>query len=87
MVEKDHIGLSDKEYKAIQDNVVELCDETSQSAISIIDAIAVPDHILNSFLGSSNGKVYENYLSLVENCSGCYENPAKALMKDIKNLY
>ncbi|OMJ95358.1 hypothetical protein SteCoe_1265 [Stentor coeruleus] len=75
-MEKDHFGLSDTEHRLIEDKVVEMSDLVSKSAIKILDAIALPDHIISSVLGCSDGRVYERYMYEVERAPGCYGKPS-----------
>lgn len=44
----------------IKGSIIDLCSSLKNEAVSLADAIVPPDFILNSVLGSSNGKV--NYL-------------------------
>ena len=41
--------------------------------IAIIDAVALPDELINSPLGLSDGRVYKNYFSRVESLDDCYK--------------
>lgn len=41
----------------IQDSITELCASLKDEAVSLVDAIAPPDSILNSVLGASDGQV------------------------------
>ncbi|CAH0555764.1 unnamed protein product [Brassicogethes aeneus] len=49
----------------IQNQVLKLCSELKDDAISLVDVIAPPDFILNSVLGHSNGEVYKNLQSAI----------------------
>ena len=87
ILEKDFIGLNEIEYQIIQDTVVELCNELAKSAVKIIDAIALPDHIIGSALGCSDGKVYERFTKEVESAKGVYDKPSWGyLIKEMKTL-
>ncbi|XP_054267166.1 peroxisomal acyl-coenzyme A oxidase 3-like [Macrosteles quadrilineatus] len=44
----------------IQDTVLSLCDQLKNEAVSLVDAIAPPDFILNSVLGNSDGELYKH---------------------------
>ncbi|KAF5278462.1 hypothetical protein FQA39_LY05951 [Lamprigera yunnana] len=46
--------------KLVRDAILQLCSSLICDAVSIVDAIALPDFVLNSVLGKSDGKVYEN---------------------------
>lgn len=41
----------------IQDSITELCASLKDEAVSLVDAIAPPDSIINSVLGASDGQV------------------------------
>ncbi|CAG9830603.1 unnamed protein product [Diabrotica balteata] len=43
----------------IQDAILKLCADLKDDAVGLVDAIAVPDFILRSCLGSSDGQVYK----------------------------
>lgn len=88
VLEKDHIGFSDKEFKLIEDKVVEMCDAVAKSSMKIIDAIALPDHVLGSVLGCSDGKIYEKFMKEVESAPGCYGKPSWIhLIDDMKKAF
>ncbi|OMJ65561.1 hypothetical protein SteCoe_37990 [Stentor coeruleus] len=88
VLEKDHIGFSDKEHKLIEEKVVEMCDVVATNCVKIIDAIALPDHVLGSVLGYSDGKVYERYMRVVESAPGCYGKPSWIhLIDDMKKAF
>ncbi|KAI5751838.1 hypothetical protein M8J77_011288 [Diaphorina citri] len=44
----------------LRDAVLYLCAELKPDAVALVDAIAPPDFILNSALGKSDGKLYDN---------------------------
>lgn len=41
--------------------------------MAVIDAIALPDHLIGSPLGARDGHVYEKYFAEVERQKGVYE--------------
>ncbi|CAF0826000.1 unnamed protein product [Rotaria sordida] len=43
----------------IQNRLIDLCHDLRNEAAALVDVFAPPDHILNSVLGVSDGKVYE----------------------------
>ncbi|CAG9330239.1 unnamed protein product [Blepharisma stoltei] len=65
-----------EQAKWIAETVDELCDEVGENAVKIIDAIAIPDHVIASALGHSDGQVYQRYTQAVENAPGCYDPPS-----------
>ncbi|OMJ79569.1 hypothetical protein SteCoe_20377 [Stentor coeruleus] len=76
ILEKEHIGFSDNEHRIIEDKVIYMSELVAKSAVKIIDAIALPDHVLGSVLGCSDGRVYERYMEEVERAPGCYGKPS-----------
>ena len=85
-LEKDYFGFSEKEFQLVQEFSLLLCEEIGNVVVKIIDAIAFPDHIVNSVLGCADGKVYERYTEQVEKAHGCYVNPAISTMKEVRKL-
>ncbi|XP_014245140.1 peroxisomal acyl-coenzyme A oxidase 3-like [Cimex lectularius] len=47
----------------ITDGILNLCQELKSEAVTLADAIAPPDIVLNSVLGGSDGKIYEKLMS------------------------
>lgn len=41
----------------VQNRLIELCHELRNEAAALVDVFAPPDHVLNSVLGVSDGKV------------------------------
>ncbi|XP_076344547.1 peroxisomal acyl-coenzyme A oxidase 3-like [Tachypleus tridentatus] len=51
----------------VREGVLKLCGQLKDDAVTLADVIAFPDFILNSSLGRSDGKIYENlYSSIVQ---------------------
>uniref|UniRef100_A0A0B6ZWH1 Acyl-coenzyme A oxidase n=1 Tax=Arion vulgaris TaxID=1028688 RepID=A0A0B6ZWH1_9EUPU len=44
----------------IHEAILQLCQEIKPDAVSLVDAVAPPDFILNSPIGSSDGQIYKN---------------------------
>lgn len=42
----------------VKENILILCGELKPEAVTIADALAPPDFVLNSVLGMSDGKVF-----------------------------
>ncbi|XP_046840854.1 peroxisomal acyl-coenzyme A oxidase 3-like [Xenia sp. Carnegie-2017] len=52
----------------IRSTILELCNEIKPESVSLVDALAPPDFVLNSPIGHSNGKALENlYQSVINN--------------------
>lgn len=43
----------------IQETILKLCNDIKDDAVSLVDALAPPDCVLNSVLGNSDGLVQE----------------------------
>ncbi|XP_017771028.1 PREDICTED: peroxisomal acyl-coenzyme A oxidase 3-like [Nicrophorus vespilloides] len=52
--------VGEKPATLIQDAVLKLCEDLKNDAVSLIDCIAPDDFLINSFMGKSDGKVYEH---------------------------
>ncbi|GFU44869.1 peroxisomal acyl-coenzyme A oxidase 3 [Nephila pilipes] len=59
----------------IKENIVQLCSDLKDEAVSLVDAFAPPDFILNSALGKSDGKLYKNLEEVIMNTPGALERP------------
>lgn len=46
--------------KLVREKLVTSCKELKPDALALVDAIAPPDHVLNSILGYSDGKIYDH---------------------------
>lgn len=54
---------------SLRNGIINLCAELKTNAVSLVDAIAPPDFVLNSALGMSDGQVYKNLQAAL------YQNP------------
>lgn len=59
----------------IKHGVLELLKQLKNDAISIVDAIAPTDFVLNSPLGMSDGEVYKHLQSVLWQTPGTFERP------------
>ncbi|CAG9784032.1 unnamed protein product [Diatraea saccharalis] len=55
-------GVGDGLAKLLRDAVLELCGELKGEMVSVVDALAPTDFVLNSVLGKSDGNVSINYV-------------------------
>jgi acyl-CoA oxidase len=62
---RDKDFISSSQAIMIKDHVMNLCDKLKDDAIALNEAIAFPDHILQSPIGLSNGQPYLNYFTRV----------------------
>lgn len=59
----------------LQETILKLCRELKDDAVALVDSYAPPDHILNSSLGYSDGKIYENIFDALAHNRGAFERP------------
>lgn len=59
----------------IKHGVLDLLKALKDDAVSIVDAIAPNDFILNSPLGMSDGEVYKHLQSVLWQTAGTFERP------------
>ena len=43
--------------RSLKESILKLCSDLKTNAVSIVDALAPPDFVLNSVLGTADGKV------------------------------
>lgn len=65
--------LAREDVNFVRDRVKELCREIKDEAIGILDSLAVPDAILNSAIGASDGDVYNRFITAVFTAPGAFE--------------
>lgn len=59
----------------LQSGVLKLLPDLKDEAISLIDAIAPPDFIIDSPLGKADGRVYDHLKSVIYQTPGTFERP------------
>ncbi|KAJ8961066.1 hypothetical protein NQ314_005996 [Rhamnusium bicolor] len=59
----------------LQHSILKLCADLKNDAVSLIDAVAPPDFILNSILGASDGMVYKHLESAIYSSPYAMERP------------
>lgn len=55
----------------VKEAIIRLCEEVKPDAVAVVDALAPPDHALNSVLAKSDGRVSLNFhpkLSFIRIC-------------------
>ncbi|XP_066998147.2 peroxisomal acyl-coenzyme A oxidase 3 [Anabrus simplex] len=60
----------------VKGGILHLCSLLKNEAVGIVDALAPPDYILNSILGTADGKVYENLQAAFFHNPGAMERPS-----------
>lgn len=51
--------LTPAQYLLVKQRVMELLSEVRPQAVPLVDSFGMPDYLLNSALGATDGKVYE----------------------------
>lgn len=54
---------NEKSATLLQETILKLCGEIKDDAVALVDAIALPDYLLNSVLGHSDGLVFKKTTS------------------------
>ena len=57
----------------IRETILSLCSEMKDEAVSLVDALAPPDYVLNSPLGVSDGYVYKKLYNTMIEGPGAFE--------------
>ncbi|VVC41968.1 Acyl-CoA oxidase/dehydrogenase, central domain,Acyl-CoA oxidase,Acyl-CoA oxidase, C-terminal,Acyl- [Cinara cedri] len=60
----------------VKKSIINLCLSLKDEAVTLSDALAPPDFILNSVIASSNGKVYDNLKKLLFEDKSTFERPS-----------
>lgn len=76
-----HVGIfyqgsffsSEKPVLMIRETLLELCRQMKDEAVAMVDAMAPPDFVLNSILGTSDGLVYQNLYNAMIQSNGAFE--------------
>jgi acyl-CoA oxidase len=70
-LEMGHFGKED--VGLIRSNVQKYSSELKREVIGIVDAIAPPDHVLNSPIGAADGDIYNRFINTVWTAPGAFE--------------
>lgn len=60
----------------LRTGILDILPELKNEAISLVDAIAPPDFVLNSPLGMSDGRIYDHLKSVIYQTPGTFERPS-----------
>ena len=66
---------SPETLKVVRANVLHLCKQLVPDAVSLTDTLAPPDFILNSALGHSSGKIYQQLHQAFLEVPGGFQRP------------
>jgi acyl-CoA oxidase len=56
---------NEKPVLLFRETLLELCNELKDESMGLVDAMAPPDHALNSPIGASTGEVYKNVFNMM----------------------
>lgn len=59
----------------LRDSILGLCGDLKNDSVSLVDVFAPPDHILNSCLAFSDGRVYEHIYDALTHNNGAFDRP------------
>ena len=62
--------------RCIQEGILDTCARLKVNAVALADALAPPDHILNSTLGASDGLAYKRLFAAMLTSPAAVERPA-----------
>jgi acyl-CoA oxidase len=60
---------------SIRNKILELCSNLKKESVALVDVISPVDFVLNSALGKSDGKIYENIFDAIKNSENSTERP------------
>lgn len=64
-----------KPTEFVRAGILKLCSEIKNDAVSLVDAMAPSDFILNSALGKSDGQIYKNIYDSIMNAKNAMQRP------------
>ncbi|XP_069704994.1 peroxisomal acyl-coenzyme A oxidase 3 isoform X2 [Periplaneta americana] len=59
----------------VKEGILQMCSQLKSEAVGVADALAPPDFVLNSVIGKSDGKLYDNLQAQFFHNSGAMERP------------
>lgn len=59
----------------LQSGILKILPELANEAVSLVDAIAPPDFIVDSPLGMADGRIYDHLKSVIYQTPGTFERP------------
>lgn len=62
--------------QSIREGILSLCTALKPDAVSLVDALAPPDFILNSALGQSDGHIYKNIQASIYQNGNALQRPS-----------
>ena len=77
--------LSSAQGMIVRDYEVDLCNELAESSVRVMDAVTLPEQLVDSPFATRNGNMYQEYIDLVEKSEGCYDPPTWVpLLKEVR---
>ena len=77
--------INSEQYRFVKELLIERSFELKDEVVGVIDALAAPDNVHGSPLGSYDGNMYNKFLNMVMTAPGCYEKVS--WWRDIHNNY
>jgi len=74
LLESEH--FTSTQSKAAKQTLLSVLPEVKKNSVALIDAVAIPDELLYSPIGLSNGEALKNLYNCVISNPGCFERPS-----------
>ncbi|KAI1292482.1 Peroxisomal acyl-coenzyme A oxidase 3 [Halotydeus destructor] len=76
LFQSNFTGFNDNfNLSKLKEKILYLCNQLKNDSVSLCDAIAPPDFIINSCLGQADGNIYQNIFDAMEQ-NGGYDKPS-----------
>ncbi|CAG9819046.1 unnamed protein product [Phaedon cochleariae] len=60
----------------VKEAILDLCKQLKPDSVAIVDGLAPPDYVVNSVLGNSDGRLYENLQTTIMHNPGAMSRPS-----------
>ncbi|KAL4486009.1 hypothetical protein ABPG72_003943 [Tetrahymena utriculariae] len=64
-----------QQHEQIRSSILKLCNKLKDEFISVLDALAPPDFILQAPFGASDGDIYNRYIGLIYSAKSAFKRP------------